>query len=299
MSRMTATADSSFIPPTEEQVRRHLDRYTPQERSRLQVWAPLIGLGLVLGAALALAGTAGELLPWLLLIALFFSFGLRDRRMRALEQRVNQVYELTVLRHTTRALRLAWRILPSVRSVPGLYGRTVALLAHNLDMLRCYEAAIAGYDRLLDHLPGQHPWAIQLSIQRTIAQLNSDQLTSGDESLRRLRSMAGTISDGATRAALRLAGLVQQAKTYHWADAVEGTDRLVEELRPLGVEAGYGYALVALAFHHMGERREEAQTWWRRATLLLSPDVLVDRFPALAVAVANLPARPQPELESS
>jgi hypothetical protein len=72
-------------------------------------------------------------------------------------------------------------------------------------------------------------------------------------------------------------------RTNHFADAVEGCDGLLDELRPLGVDAGYGHALVALAYHHLAGAAagEQAALWWSRATLLVAAPALLDRFAEL------------------
>ena len=67
------------------------------------------------------------------------------------------------------------------------------------------------------------------------------------------------------------------------------------EQRPLGVEAAYGHALMALAHHQLAQRPQPAKTddvepmdhntltliWWQRATLLLPVQALVQRFAEL------------------
>ncbi len=109
-------------------------------------------------------------------------------------------------------------------------------------------------------------------------------------------------------AGFRLARLIQDVRTHHFADALETSDELIDELRPLGVEAGYGMALMALCYHQHHRRQAEhtdtdtdaasagtggapdtagpsdaVARWWQRATLLLPAPVLVDRFPELKV----------------
>ena len=103
-------------------------------------------------------------------------------------------------------------------------------------------------------------------------------------------------------ASYRLACLVQQIRTHHFADAVQDSQNLVEELRPLGVESGYGHALLAFAHEPLASRvsaealaepeqlaahASEARNCWSRATLLLSPEAIADRYPELAPLAAK------------
>ena len=56
---------------------------------------------------------------------------------------------------------------------------------------------------------------------------------------------------------------------------------LLDELRPLGIEAAYGYALAA-AICQTHDRHDEAVDWWGRATLLIDPARLAELEPAVA-----------------
>ena len=180
------------------------------------------------------------------------------------------------------------------------------MIAHNLDQLKAFEAAITAYDYLIDHLPSTHPWSMRLRVQRIIAQLATHRLTDADEGLRRMRPKTTEMMDATTCAALRLAALIQQVRTYHWSDAAASAADLLGDLRPLGVEAGYGHALLALSYHHLAdappsdgalstdaqpttaaEADKMARLWWSRATVLLPAPVLVDRFPELGALASQ------------
>ncbi len=297
---MTRTDDARFIPPTDDQVRSHLDRHAPRPPSRFEAWLPVIVLASILAAAFALGGTLGVLLPWVMLAGLLLHQGRRQRAIRDAEQKLTQAYELTVLRRPEPCVRLIWRLLPRLSAAPPLHARAVAMLAHNLDQLKAYDSALVAYDRVIDHLPSAHPWSIQLRIQRALAHLANHQLTLADEALRRLRTMSEQITDAATQAALLLAQLVQGAYTNHWEDAVSQSTDLVEKLRPLGVDAAIGHGLAALAHQQLSLRTQDAalmrqaQHWWRLATTLLPPEELVRRLPQLRAAADALPAAERP-----
>ena len=247
-------------------------------------WLPL----LVLAAALVLLVVANEgwpqVLPFVLLIGLFVFTAYRSRLLVQLDAQVLRVQELAMLRHYPPAMRLAWRLVPRLTTIPPLHHRVVAFLAHLLDQVRAYEAAIIAYNFLLDGLPQDHPAAAQFEIHRAMAQLAIDRLTDADDALRRLRRHDDAQGQPATAAALRLAQLIQQVRTNHFDDLVASAPRLVDDLRALGVEAGYGHALVAYAYHMLDDEPpsgRRAGPWWSRATLLMPASALVERFPEL------------------
>ena len=131
-----------------------------------------------------------------------------------------------------------------------------------------------------------------------IAQIAGDQLTDADDTLRRLRGAIDPYRGTPIAASYRLANLIQQTHTNHHADAVETAGTLLDDLRPLGAEAGYGHALMALSFYRMGEietpdpaHRQQAALWCSRATLLLSPEALSARFRELGAMAVNLAPR--------
>jgi len=274
---MPSKRDQPFTPPSADQVQRHLDRHPPRGPSRLSTWLPLAALGAAAAMTFMTNEYTAGLLPWLLLGGVIFFMGYRVSAMRNLEQRVARVQELTILRHLPQSLRLAWRLLPDLSTIPELHGRTVALIADNLDRLGCHDAAIVAYDYLIERLPPNQPGSVHLRIHRTMVQLSNEQLTDADDSLRRLRAAVDEMPGTPVSAGYRLAQLIQRVQTNHFDEAVNESDNLLEELRPLGIEAGYGHALMALSCFNL-EDHEAAQTWWSSATLLLPPATLTRRF---------------------
>ncbi|MEX0776694.1 MAG: hypothetical protein WD042_13405 [Phycisphaeraceae bacterium] len=301
----TSATATAFAPPSPQQVHAHLERYAATGPSKVATWAPLALLVAAVVLAVNVEGGALAILPWLILLAMFIYSGVRTARLRTLEGRAIYVQELAMLRRHVESLRLAWRLLPSVTHLVELHTRTVALIGHNLEQVQAYESALAVLDYLLARMPADSPAAVQLRVQRAIAQLESDHLLDADETLRRLRDLADSQPPTTVSALWHLGRLLQQVRTHHDQDAADSAANLVEQLRPLGVEAGYGHALAALAQHRLAQRpqqampaappedddeparldpqqrRQEAALWWSRATLLLSVDALVDRFPEL------------------
>ena len=335
----------AFVPPTPQQFQQLLDAHPLRPPSKLLLWLPIIGLGAVLLLALT-AEHVWSLLGMIAAVAVvIIAVQYRVRQVRQLEIQTARVQELAMLRRDREALRLAWRTLPRCVSLPDLYHRQVAAMAQSLDALRCHEAAIIGYSRLLDHVPAEHPGALHVRMLKAIAELSSDQLADADDELRRLyqwgvdreperdasndersedtgesssakASRQNAAALAVTRAGYHLACLLQQVRTYHYADAVAGLDNLQQRLRPLGVDAGHGYGLAALACQQQSQRladkqreasaadqdsqeagstsdpdllMKQAGQWWSRATLLLSLERLTGRFTELS-KVAEDPA---------
>jgi tetratricopeptide (TPR) repeat protein len=277
-----------FTPPSPEQVRDLLDEHPVRPSSPLVMAAPWAVLLLAAVLAVVVRHPALAMLPWLALAGVFGWFIWRAASLRRLDREARQVQEAAALLHWVKALRAAWRLLPRLTATPPLYGSTVVVIADCLDRLRCYEAAVVAYDHLIDRLPDDGPDAALMRIHRAIAELQSDQLLDADDTLRRLR---GPIEAGQYPQPLpafyRLAVLLQQVHTHHYTEAVEGSRRMLRDLRPLGASAGFGHALLALAFHMLDgqpghpDARRYARAWWGRATLLVPPGALIHRFPAL------------------
>ena len=304
-------AHDPFQPPSAEQVQTHLAAHEPRPASPWVLWGPLLGIGVAIVLAFVVGGTAALLLPWLGLGVVFGYLVWRVRRLRGLERQLGAAQEWAMLRQHRPAAAQAWRLVSAVTTQPGMYVRCVALLAHALDQLKAYEAALAAYDALIDKLPEEHPGSVHLRLHRAIAALMAEHLADADDALRRLAGQVPT-GDGAGHgerdggegaggggagvlATYRLAELIQRVRTHHFDDAAAASDKALEELRPLGISAGFGHGLLALSWRRardMGDearRAERSATWWRRATLLVPAAALVERFPELAELMHDEP----------
>ena len=288
---MVQHASDTFSPPSAEQFADYLESHPPRGPSKAAAWIPLAILAAAALLTVATQSSGMLLLAWVALGGVFVFWAIRVKRMRLLDELVLDVQELGLRRRYPQSLRLAWRLLPQLAVVPQLHGRNVAFMAFNLDQLRAFDAAIVGYSYLIDRMPGEHPSRVHLQVQRAIAQLAADQLTDADNALRKLRGIVSEMVGTATHAMFQFAVLFQQVRTYHYQDALPMADSLVEDLRPLGVDAGYGHALMALCWHqsHQGKTAEDAdadaqqaadaaRTWWHRATLLLPVTALTARL---------------------
>lgn len=293
---MDKSVTSTFNPPNPEQVASHLERYSASGRSRGGAAAPMLVIVLAW-----MISTAVPDIGMLLLIVAFGAvllwFHYKAKAARQLELRVDTIRDLALRREWRSSLSTAWDTLPQLVHTPALHGQTVMIMATDLANLRAFDSAIVMYDYLVERLPEQHVGATQLRVQRTIAQLSDDRLADADDAIRRLRGMADMLQDPAVTAGLQFAELFQQIRTHHYLDAIGRSDTLVDRLRPLGVEAGLGYGLMALAYWQLKRRTEDdapyeaaAQTWWSRATLLLPVERLVERYPELQPVADALPA---------
>lgn len=285
---MTRWHATNFNPPTAQQVIAHIDRYPPTGPARWVTMMPMIVLGVVVGLTFLAHETLALLLPALVLAGWLGAMSWQVRNLRELERRTALAGELALTRQYPQALRLAWRLLPNLRAMPELHGRTISVMAWCLEQVKSHEAAIAAYDYLISHLPAGHPGAMQFTIERTVSQLMCDRLADADDALRRLRGHLEGFTNSPIAAHYRFASLLQQIQTNHFADAIEAEDSLIDDLRPLGVDAGYGYALMALSHQklldHGGEAGVHAakvSQWWGRATLLLPVTSLIGRYQLL------------------
>ena len=279
--------EQPFTPPTAEQIRTHFDRYPPRGPSKLMTWLPMTALAVALLVSMSIESNWAAILPWLTVGVLFFGLAARIHRAKQLESRITQIQEWVMLHHWVPALRAAWRLLPSLVTLPSMHGRVVAMIAHCLDQIKSYDAAITAYDYLIDRLPTNDLLSIQLRLHRSISLLVNDQLTDADDALRKIRGHTDALNHPGLNATYRLAGIVQQTRTNHWSAAADQANpELVDQLRPLGIDAGYGYALVALSHYKVNEPLEQPTTdytayWWSLATLLLPTSTLVYRFAEL------------------
>lgn len=285
--------EAGFHPPTAEQVAEHLETHHARLPSPWIAGAPLAALLGMLFLSLIIPGAAVMCLTWVVFLGVIAYMQIRAYRQRELDKQTRVAQELAMLKRYPESLRMCWQSLPSVAAIPPLRQRTVACVAHCLDQLNQHEAAIVAYDDLLRVSPPNSPMAAAFEIQRAIAQLAVHRLADADDALRRARKMVDRMKQSTVAAGYRLALIVQQFRTHHHKDIVAESSDAVDTLRPLGVDAGYGHALIAMAHHLVGTRNDSmtaaqhesvddaSQQWWSRATLLLPEDVLIGRFPEL------------------
>ena len=293
------THPNRFEPPDAERVARHLAEHPAKPGMPWRRWVPAVMIGALALSLLYVVHPLLAVLPWLGLMGFMAWAAGKVQQARALQQRVVRAWELAMLRHHREALRRAWTLLPLCQTTPQLWLRCVAVMAHVLDELACYDAAIAAMDPLLLGLPKDHPMALQVRVQRANAALCTDRLADADDALRKLRGTADTLPPGPIAAGYHLARLVQDVRTGHFTEAAEQAGHTAAQLRPLGVHAGYGYGLLAYCQHQAAARCDDEQTahtarraaakLWHQATLLVPPAALAFRYRELR-AMLDTPA---------
>ena len=278
-----------FTAPTGQQVRSYLSRHRLHEPSRLMAWMPLLVLVLVMVFTVSLSsgGAMAAVLPWLGAGGILVYLSARVNRLRQLGRRVARAQELAMLRHWPQALRMCWRLAPDLTSLPHLHSRVVTVMAMCLDQVKAYDSAIETYGYLVRTLPADQPGSVLLRIHYAITQFADGRLSDADATLARLRGVVEQFPDTPISATYHLARLTQQVRTNHWSDAVERSADMIRDLRPLGVDAGFGYALMALSYQKLEEHKRQgmnrhAKLWWLRATTLLPQRALIDRYSELA-----------------
>lgn len=281
-----ATTSAAWRPPSPEALDTHFERHPPAPPSVWAQRAPLLVVLAIVLAALAVGGPSALLLPWAAFLGLIAYGRQRAGKLRRYEARLARAAELATLRHHRPALRSAWRLVAELTAHPPLQHRAALVIAQVLDRLNAHEAAMVAYDRLLSDVPADHPGALVLRIHRAVAALFTDRLSDADEALRRLRGPVDAYDPATpTAAAYRFALLFQSVRTAHYAEAIDESSDLLEALRPLGLDAGYGHALLAWCHHQRNDPaaddRGHTRTWWRRATALLPAAALRHRFPEL------------------
>ena len=278
-------ASTDWRPPSAEALAEHLEVHAPTPVSPWARRGPWLGFAVLVGLALAVGGVAAWLLPWAGFIGLIVYGGRRVRALRRLDARLNRAQELITLRHYRPALRQVWGLIEELQPHPAMQHRAVMILTQALDELGAHEAALIAYDRLLGDLPGEHPGAIYLKVHRAIASLFEHRLADADEALARLRGPVEEMPDSPAAAAFRFARLFQAVQTAHYHEAIAESDGLLESLRPWGVHAAYGHALLAWCYRQRNAPDsgdpQQAARWWNRATTLMPAESLRQRFPLL------------------
>ncbi|MEM6749935.1 MAG: hypothetical protein AAGA57_03230 [Planctomycetota bacterium] len=307
---MTEAPAPSYRPPTVDEVERLLSsrRPTPGVAPWAR-WVVIAGVGVVvLSLLLSMidAGEAAALLPVAAVLIAAIGLRLRANRERAAHDAVNAAHELSALRRSREALAEAWRLWPSGAASPSRRRQLLAIMAQSLEEIGAWEQALRVLDELLETLPAPSPPELMLRLRRASVLVWTEQLTDVDDELRSARPRLGAERANLGWALYRQAELLRDAATGH-ADRVEALGApLIEELRPLGVDAAVGYAAAAVCLARLADadqKRQDApaparpsamldpdrpaaerlwamaRDWWRRACDLAPEAPLVARVP--------------------
>ncbi|MEM1026594.1 MAG: hypothetical protein AAGJ38_00760 [Planctomycetota bacterium] len=266
--------------PTAARLAEHLEAHAPRSA---KPWVRYVPLGVVVLAvllSLAMPNGLTATLPWLALLGVIvYGTQRRQRHARASAQAL-YAQELGMLRYHRDALRTAWNVLPALVHRNEEHARTVALIGHLLNVLGADEAANVAFDFLLERLADGHPAALTLRLQKAANAFEADRLSDGDAELRRVRSAVKADDPGPIGAAYRATRLLQSVSTHHFAEAVDDLPQTKGAFRPLGIDGGLAYGLLAYAQHRLGNR-EASQRAWHDATCLLPSHELIRRYAPL------------------
>ncbi|HEY2588521.1 MAG TPA: hypothetical protein VGI81_22460 [Tepidisphaeraceae bacterium] len=246
------------------------------------------GLGVILLAALIMTALAGgapaearqavAVLSGLVMLAAIggmCAFSVYTvRRLRAEQQRVEQIGELVQLRRWPEAAMALDAYLSRPAGTPQLRVQALAYLAPVLARLERYEDAITVQTYLIEQAGLDPAGATAMRIGRTMAMLHEDHLFDADRAISELRR-----SPAAGSAALALVELYRDVKTGHPTEAIELFEQKLTTFRDqLGHRAADAYALAARAYDLLGREAEARAAFWN-ATLLAPAIELFRRYP--------------------
>lgn len=127
------------------------------------------------------------------------------------------------------------------------------------------------------HLLGPD-WLWRTEVGMAEAKLRCEQLTDAHATIRRLN---GRELPAPWRSRVQIVACLQGLHMGQAHDLVARSNELWHQFRDhLGVEAGYGYGLLAVALDRCGQAAQ-ALKFWSDATLLIRPERLVQRYPEL------------------
>lgn len=220
-------------------------------------------------------GRAVFLIPWVLLLVLMGLSWRRARRHRLIGAAIASTWDDAQLENWDAVeTAIPHLINKSIRSDSDR-GRILVILAATAERQKSYDAAAHIYEQLLRERIGDAPLLQQAQLALASAKLRNEELADAVDLLDRLQKIEMPAS---LRAIYEVIRLHQQVFMGHDQDAVADIDdRIALFRRHLSTRAGFAYALVAAAFHRLG-RPEPAQRYWNDATMLVSPQKILERF---------------------
>lgn len=261
-------------------------------------WVLEVGAGLLLVlAGLYIFGVPIPGWGWTpigLSMACIFSVAvfLNTRRKRQAFHYVEQAHQFSRLMDVPAAsehldLCLTNRSCPRSARAMGLVELGHMCLAANQPRL----AEIA-FESALDHKDAlNQEWLCRSEVGLAEAKLRSEQLTDANTTISRLicRHLPQP-----WQSRVSLLTCLQRLYMGHAHEVVAKSNELWQEFREhLGVEAGYGYGLLAVALDRGGQAGK-ALKFWSDATTLIRPERLVQRYPELRSLAAKYGASPWP-----
>ncbi len=268
-----------------ELVERRFSATAPASNPKL---VPYALLGLTSAAVVVLAfrgdqlgvpGVAILLLPWCLVLCLFCVGYARARRLRRQRAIIGKAWQHVQLEAWSDARPLIDEAMRHPVPIPTDRCQALVVLAALAEQENRYDSAGLIYERLLIERIGDAQQLQQAQIALAAAKIKNEELTDGIGLIDRLDRVPMPLPLKAVHTLVRL---YQQVFMGQFEDAVaEASDRRALFRRYLSTRAGYGYALLGAAMHHLN-RSQEAAEYWRDATTLVPVAKLLDEYAFLA-----------------
>jgi tetratricopeptide (TPR) repeat protein len=212
------------------------------------------------------------------------------RRSRAEHAAVAAVEELMQLRRWPEAGLLLQSLLSRPARSPLARAQALLFLAMVLARYHRFEDSVSIDEYILGYIPLDDATDHAVRLGRAMSLLREDNLLDADRAIAELRRT----SRGVDSAGLALVELYRDVKTGHAAEAIEiFDDRLDVMRRQLGHRVADAWALVARAYDFL-DRREEAQTAFTNATILMPLGELTRRYPEIAPLTSKYQPAPAP-----
>lgn len=226
-------------------------------------------------------------LPWFIVLLLLIGGWLTAYRQRRRRRMITKVWENVQL----EAWDEAGQTLESAMQGPIRSSndrcQAFMLLAKVAEGGRQYESAAQIYETLLLERIGDGYQLQQVQLSLSSAKLRNEELVDAVHMLDRLAKVPMPL---ALQAARELIRLYQQVFMGHYEDAIENiSERRSLFRRFLSTRAGYGYGLLAAAYHSLG-RSGEAAELWLDATTLIKSRRLVEEYGFLSTVSETYPA---------
>lgn len=259
------------------------------------VWFVGYALGLFLLVLLASAYVAAAYPKWgnaanlgsafvtLLIVVGLVGLTVRAaRRNRAEQARLEGIDELIQLRRWQEAAGVLEQFLsfPTASHAGRIQG--LIYLSMVLTRYHRFDEAIDASNYVLEHVQLDPVTEYTVKLSRAMAMLRLDHLVDADQAISELRRM-GEGESGS----LSLIEIYRDVKTGHPEEAVDlFSKRLTSMRQQLGHRVGDAYALAGKAMRMLG-RLDDARRFWTDATILISAEELIRRYPELDGMNAN------------
>ncbi len=268
----------------------------------------LIGFILLIWSLLISPETEqGQLIRMLLSLVILVGLGISVirsvTRRKVLAKCSQQVSDLCLQEKWSQAIEPLRRLLGKPVALAQIRYQGLLELAGVAEHTGQLKGATEIYEAIAREQPHGLLGSLAL-VGKAIVLLKLDQLADADTIIRRLEV---SVESRSLKSLVLLGRLYQQIKTGHYSDALTESSNKCELARTgMSSKAAYVYALLGLAYRHqeMSASSDEspgnspeaggsnAEVLWQQATMLLGPDILVEKFPELAELEESYPSAP-------